>query len=135
MSKRPLQTPKRRGLDRRSAGRAALIAVLAAVPFVAIWVYLDLAMRARQMADRAAISTIRCALDFAFVHHRIKNTSSGLVTLATDIPATLDPPVLPPGIVIKGHQLRDRRGNLYNVKPESANAPARILLADGSPGP
>ena len=111
--------------------RIVLRLVLGIAVIVALWMYADFRLKVRAAADRNALGAIRCSLNFAFVHHQLNHASKDLVVSVRDIPRTMDPPILPNGITIRGEQLQDRRGNRYDLIPESASMPARILLSQG----
>lgn len=111
------------------AERTVFRLILCIAAAIAIWMHTDFRHKVRESADRASLGAIRCALNFAFVHHRVNNASQGLVVSVNDISRTMDPPFLPVGITIHGQRLQDRRGYSYVLVPETTSMPARVILA------
>lgn len=131
--------PRRHGARARAFTLVELIVVivlLALLAGFAMQKYINYTSQARESSDRSSIAAIQSALSYAFVDHRLQGTAPGSwITTVGGIASTMDPPMLPNGIVISGSQLVDQRGNFYDFVAESVSGPARVQLAAGSPGP
>lgn len=105
----------------------AVIVVLAILAGVAVPRYFDHADRAKDSADEAAISAIQSALNLAFLNNQLNGSpSNARITTVQQIPMVMETGELPYGIRGEQTNLIDQRGNLYQLIPETAVAPAHI---------
>lgn len=109
----------------------AVIVVLAILAGVAVPRYFDHAERAKKSADEAAISAIQSALNLAYLNNQLNGSpSNARITTVEQISTVMESGELPYGIGVEQTLIIDQRGILYQLIPETADAPARISPAN-----